>query len=460
MAQPKEAPTLNVLAAKISDLTAKFSTFLKDNEIPEPTFAADSPTSYTGLTAESFMLRQALFDSLMDLIYLTQGPSESIFNYVHTSMPDAATLNILNHFDFWAAVPLDGSASYDDIAAHTALPVEVVRRVIDHGTTLRFFTTVTATAPNGGADPETRIQHTSRSAALAKNSGLRALVSTLLDDAGPPMTLVPQALREYSLGKGQLTTDMNETAFALFHRSGVFGRYATSWELLENDGEGERKGWRQRNFVEFMRYLKDIFQLEKVMLECYDWKAAGKISVVDIGGSGGHDAVVLAENFPDLNITVQDLGEVKPAFEANVPDELKCRVQFQEHTFFNPQPLQADVYLLKLILHDWPEAESIKILRGLVPAMRPGSKVLFIDYVGKQEGSKDGKSEDVVALPRSIKAMGTATDIRMMALFNARERAVDEWKGVFAAADPRFEVTRVKADPLSFMVVMEVVWRE
>ncbi|KAJ6440118.1 sterigmatocystin 8-O-methyltransferase [Purpureocillium lavendulum] len=451
MTQQKETTSLNGLAARVSDLTAKFSTFLKDNDIPEPTFAADSPTSYTGLTAESFMLRQALFDSLMDLIYLTQGPSESIFNYVHTSMPDAATLNILNHFDFWAAVPLDGSVTYDDIAGHTALPSEVVRRIIEHGTTLRLFAT------ESGPGLETRVKHTSRSAALAKNSGLRALVSTLLDDAGPPMTLVPQALREYTLGKGQLTTDMNETAFALFHRSGVFGRYTTSWELLENDGEGERKGWRQRNFVEFMRYLKDIFQLEKVMLESYDWKAAGKISVVDIGGSGGHDAVVLAENFPDLSVTVQDLGEVKPAFEANVPAELKSRVQFQEHSFFNLQPLQADVYLLKLILHDWPEAECIKILRGLVPVMRPGTKVLFIDYVGKQDAG--GESDAAVALPRSIKAMGTATDIRMMALFNARERAVDEWKGVFAAADPRFEVVRTKADPLTFMVVMEIVWR-
>lgn len=76
--------TLNGLAAKVTELTETFSRFLKDNSIPEPSFAADSPTSYTGLTAESFMLRQALFDALMDLIYLTQGPSESIFNYVHT----------------------------------------------------------------------------------------------------------------------------------------------------------------------------------------------------------------------------------------------------------------------------------------------------------------------------------------------------------------------------------------
>lgn len=193
-------------------------------------------------------------------------------------MPDAASLNVLNHFDFWAAVPLEGSASYDDIAKHTDLPREVVRRIVEHATTLRLF------APTEPGKTETRIKHTSRSAALAKNAGLRALVSTLLDDAGPPMTVLPEALRQYTAGKPELTKDMNETSFALFHRHGVFGKYATSWDLLENDGEGEKKGWRQRNFVEFMRYLKDIFQLEKVMLECYDWKAAGKATVVDVSG--------------------------------------------------------------------------------------------------------------------------------------------------------------------------------
>lgn len=164
--------------------------------------------------------------------------------------------------------------------------------------------------------------------------------------------------------------------------------------------------------------------------------------------------MVLAQNFPDLTITVQDLGQVKPAYEANVPAELKERVKFMEHSFFDPQPVQADVYLLKLILHDWPDAESVRILRGLVPAMKPGSCVIFIDYVGKQ-GDSEGP-----ALPRSIQAMGTATDIRMMALFNAKERPVEEWQGIFQAADPRFEIVRTKADPLTFMVVIEAVLRE
>lgn len=97
-----------------------------------------------------------------------------------------------------------------------------------------------------------------------------------------------QALRKYSLGKPELTTDMKETAFALFHGGTgrkeeiAEGKYTTSWELIENDGEGEKKGWRQRNFVEFMAYIKDIFQLESVILESYDWKAAGKAKVVDV----------------------------------------------------------------------------------------------------------------------------------------------------------------------------------
>jgi hypothetical protein len=94
--------------------------------------------------------------------------------------------------------------------------------------------------------------------------------------------------------------------------------------------------------------------------------------------------------------------------------------------------------MLKWILHDWPEAESVAILRSLVPALKPGARVVFIDYVGKQDASD-------VELPLSIQAFGTATDLRMMALFNAK--------------DERYDVVRVDADPLSFMLVLEAVWR-
>ena len=172
---------------------------------------------------------------------------------------------------------------------------------------------------------------------------------------------------------------------------------------------------------------------------------------MQLGGSGGHDSVVLAQHFPDLEIVVQDLPEAESAFNANTPTDLRDRVSFQAHDFFNPQTVQADIYMIKLILHDWPDAESVKILRGLTPALRPGSKVLFIDYVGKQSNAE--------GLPKSIQQMGTATDLRMMALFNAEERPVEAWKKIFQQADERYDVVRVDADPLTFYVVMEVIWR-
>jgi hypothetical protein len=171
-----------------------------------------------------------------------------------------------------------------------------------------------------------------------------------------------------------------------------------------------------------------------------------------VGGSAGHDAVVLANHFPDLTITVQDLPKVKSVFEANLPTDLKSRVSFLEHDFFQPQPIQADVYIFKMILHDWPDHDAVKILQALIPALKPGARVILFEYIGNQ-GETDGP-----ALPRSIQQMGTATDLRLMALFNGKERPVESWTQIFKAADERFEIAGVKSNPQNFFAVIEAVW--
>ncbi|UNI13379.1 hypothetical protein JDV02_000128 [Purpureocillium takamizusanense] len=436
------------LAAEITALSDSFTKSLAEQKITEPSFKADSPVSYENLSGEMFLQRQTLLDKITDLWYLVQGPSESIFNHVHTCVPDIMALNLMNHFDFWSAVPLDGSSSVKEIADHAQLPEEVVDRVLRHATTLRFF------APDGDFKVTKRVSHSSRSAALAKSSGLRALVSTIIDDAGAPMLATNRALELYSRGKPALTKEIGETAFALYQRGGCIGNYKTSWDFIENDGEGKEKGWRQRNFVEFMRYIKDIFHLESTLAESFDWKALGNATIVDLGGSGGHDSFALAQRFPNLNIVVEDLPHAESVFHRHRPDALKDRVNFKAHDFFNAQPVEADIFLIKLILHDWPDEECVKILKALVPALRPGSKVFFLDYVGHQEA--DGGAANT---PRSIQQMGTATDLRMMALFNAQERPAEAWRTIFKAADERFDVVRLEANPMTFFVALEAVWR-
>lgn len=135
-------------------------------------------------------------------------------------------------------------------------------------------------------------------------------------------------------------------------------------------------------------------------------------------------------------------------------------------------PVEADLYLIKLILHDWPDKQCVEILRGLRPALKPGAKVLFVDYVGKQDtvtedenkddagkANGEGETKEEAPLPRSIKQMGTSTDLRMMALFSTKERAPSAWKKLFREADERFDIVRFEASPLSFFVIIEVVWR-
>lgn len=76
--------SINGLATQISELSSSFTKSLADANVSEPNFTAQSPTSYDGLTAEMFLHRQQLLDKIMDMWYLVQGPSESVFNYVHT----------------------------------------------------------------------------------------------------------------------------------------------------------------------------------------------------------------------------------------------------------------------------------------------------------------------------------------------------------------------------------------
>jgi hypothetical protein len=165
----------------------------------------------------------------------------------------------------------DGSTSYAEIAEHVKLPLEVVTRILQHATTLRFF----AEAEPGKL--ATRIAHTSRSAALANSEGLRGLVQAMLGDAGAPVVVLNEALDRYSKGKDQLTKKQEESAFALLHSGGLYQGHKHYFEYQESGD-----GWRSKSYTKFMKYLKEIFQLENLVVDLKDWAAEGKASIVDV----------------------------------------------------------------------------------------------------------------------------------------------------------------------------------
>jgi 6-hydroxytryprostatin B O-methyltransferase len=139
----------------------------------------------------------------------------------------------------------------------------------------------------------------------------------------------------------------------------------------------------------------------------------------------------------------------KAAAESSLPADITSRITFQGHDFTQPQPVQgADVYLLRMILHDWPDDTATQILRNIVAAMEKSkSRLLIMDTVLPKPGSE----------PVSVERIVRARDLTMMQAFNSKERDLDDWNSLIAAADPRLRLVQVAQPFGSAMSVLEVV---
>ncbi|KAL9053044.1 MAG: hypothetical protein Q9162_005032 [Coniocarpon cinnabarinum] len=214
---------------------------------------------------------------------------------------------------------------------------------------------------------------------------------------------------------------------------------------------------RAEHFAAFMKHNWSTQNPLQPLVDNYDWASLGSAHVVDVGGGLGHASIALAEAFPKLTFTVQDFETVVATGKQDLPEPLKGRIAFQAHDFFKPQSVEgADVYLFRSIFHDWPDEECIRILRNMAPALKKGAKVLLNDFVMPAPGELGFLQE------RRARTL----DLIMTCLFNARERAADEWKPLFDMADPRFEFKGVKPSVVNrsnmptkmLLSLIEAVW--
>lgn len=141
--------------------------------------------------------------------------------------------------------------------------------------------------------------------------------------------------------------------------------------------------------------------------------------MVDVGGSQGKTMKTIREGCPSLKgrMVVQDqAGTIDNIPAGYLPAQLD--IQPQVHDFWTAQPVRdATVYYLRRVLHDWPDDMCQRILKHIVDAMAPDSKILVAE----------------ILIPTRVQSMDTYTyvlDLTMM-LFAGKERTEADWRTLF-----------------------------
>jgi hypothetical protein len=159
--------------------------------------------------------------------------------------------------------------------------------------------------------------------------------------------------------------------------------------------------------------------------EAYDF-AAFK-TVIDVDGGHGVLLATVLRAYPGVSGVVFDAPHVAAGAEdairrAGVADP--CRAVGGD--FFRGVPAGGDAYLMKHIIHDWPDDRAATILRHCREGVTPGGKLLLVE---------------LVIAPGDAGGLGKILDLEMLAIASGQERTEAEYRRLLAGAGWR--LTRV-----------------
>ncbi|QUR69588.1 hydroxyneurosporene methyltransferase [Mycobacterium spongiae] len=160
-------------------------------------------------------------------------------------------------------------------------------------------------------------------------------------------------------------------------------------------------------------------------------------TIVDVGGGQGQLLADILATAPDTQGILLDLPQVV----AEAPKLLQQlgvenRVRVEGGSFFDSVPVGGDAYILKTVIHDWPDEEAVEILRNVRVAARADATVLVIGFV----------------LPEHNREfVGKWVDLEMLLHFGSRERTEADFRKLLAQAGLRLARVIPTASPLSIV---------
>ncbi|WP_435178456.1 methyltransferase [Actinacidiphila sp. bgisy145] len=170
------------------------------------------------------------------------------------------------------------------------------------------------------------------------------------------------------------------------------------------------------------------------LLAAYDFSRFG--TVVDFCGGRGDLLAGVLKKVPSARGILSDPRVGTNGAAAFLADQgLSERCAVADGGLFDPVPPGGDAYLLKHIVHDWPEPQALEILTNVRKAMNPGGRLLVMEMV--------------VPDRRNSPHAGKLTDLWLMLLVGGKERTRAQYAELLAKAGFTLERVVQTASALS-----------
>jgi orsellinic acid C2-O-methyltransferase len=172
----------------------------------------------------------------------------------------------------------------------------------------------------------------------------------------------------------------------------------------------------------FNRAMVELTRLAALeIVKAYDF--ANK-KVMDVGGGYGELLAQVLIAYPSASGVLFDMAHaIGKAGDVFARRGLAQRCEFIAGDFFESIPSGADVYMLKSVIHDWPDDRAITILRNCQRAMHPKATLLLVERMMPGRLPPSAQSE---SLARS--------DLHMLVALGAQERSPEEFAALLRAA--------------------------
>lgn len=260
-------------------------------------------------------------------------------------------MTALQRFGIANSFPPTTTSTFSEIARACSISESDARRLIRHAMTFYIFH-----EPSPGV-----VAHTAASKALAEIPPVGSFIGFVSEEMLPASTRLVDAMVKWPGSE-----EANETGFALTN--------ATDVPMMKVIAQDPRRAQQIGKAMAFLHSRPG--ESEQHLIDNFSWD--GVTQLVDVGGAKGTVATAIARRAPGIKCVVQDRAEVVK--DTEVPEDLKDRLQLMPHDFFEEQPVKgADVYLVRNVLHDWPDKYAAKILGNLIPSLKKGARVLVND---------------------------------------------------------------------------------